>query len=196
MEREAVIAGAAAPTIEVVRGVAPDQLHAPTPCADFTVRRLVNHLLFWAPLHVGAALKQPAAPPATSEDEVDLTSGDWAAKLEDEISRMVDAWSDRSAWEGETRFAGPDATPAALLGGMACAELLIHGWDLARATDQKPDWDDEVVAFVHAELVATAELGREMGAYGPEVAVPEAAPLLDRTLGLSGRNPDWEPSPR
>ena len=61
------------------------------------------------------------------------------------------------------------------MGGMVCTELVIHGWDLARAANQAPTWADSVLAFVHAELAATAAQGRQMGVYGPEVAMPETA---------------------
>jgi uncharacterized protein (TIGR03086 family) len=72
---------------------------------------------------------------------------------------------------------------------MVVGEVVVHGWDLAMATGQQPVWDDEVLAFVHKELVANVQWGRDMGVYGPEVPVPEDAPLLDRILGLTGRNP-------
>ena len=46
-----------------------------------------------------------------------------------------------------------------------------------------------MLTFVHAEVLATAETGRAMGVYGPEVPVPATAPMLDRLLGLTGRDP-------
>jgi uncharacterized protein (TIGR03086 family) len=90
---------------------------------------------------------------------------------------------------------GGDPLPAALVGGMALGEIVLHGWDLARATGQSPTWDDDVVAFLYREVERTAELGRQVKAYGPEVPVPETAPPLDRALGLSGRDPNWTPHP-
>ena len=191
MEREDVMERAAGPTIEVVRGIRSDQLDAATPCEDFRVARLIQHLRFWAPSLAGAAHRREMPPPAAAESEVDLT--DWHARLEADLKQVASAWSDPVAWGGETRLGGPDPVPATMIGGMACTELVVHGWDLARATDQKPVWDDEVVTFAFSELVATAELGRQMGAYGPEVAVPREAPTLDRALGLTGRDPAWLP---
>lgn len=191
MQRQELIGRAAAQTIEVARSITTDQLDAPTPCRDYSARQVISHLLLWAPSLAGAARKEAVAPPAASDREVDLTDGDWSARLEADLSRLATAWSDPAAWEGETQLGGPDAMPAAMIGGMVCTELVIHGWDLARATDQKPEWDEEVVAFAYRELVATAGQGREMGVYGPEVAVPEAASTLDRALGLSGRDPAW-----
>lgn len=145
MKRETVIERAAGPTIEVVRTITADQLDAATPCEGYSVRQLVNHLLFWAPSLAGAGSKEAVPPP----------------------------------------------TPAAMIGGMVCGELVVHGWDLARATDQKPGWDEEVLELLHRELLATAEHGRQLGVYGPEVAVPASASTLDRVLGLTGRDPAW-----
>jgi uncharacterized protein (TIGR03086 family) len=78
-----------------------------------------------------------------------------------------------------------------MIGGMVVCEMVAHGWDLARATGQKPRWDDDLLGYVHEEVTRTAGQGRQMGAYGPEVPVPAPSSTLDRTLGLIGRDPDW-----
>lgn len=118
MQRDEVIDRAAAPTIEVARNIAADQLDAPTPCQHYSVRQLVNHLLFWAPSLAGAARKEVVPLLAASDLQVDLTDGDWSARLEADFERLATAWSDPAAWEGETRLGGPDAVPAAMIGGM------------------------------------------------------------------------------
>lgn len=165
------------PAIAVLRAVRPDQLDLPTPCADFTVRGLVAHLRQWAPV-LGAAAGEPAPELST---------------LEEELTWMADAWSQPSAWEGTARMGGGDPLPATMIGGMALGEAVVHGWDLGRATGQTPTWDDEVLTFLLQEVERTAHLGRELEAYGPEVPVPATAPLLDRVLGLTGRDPRWTP---
>lgn len=191
MQREVAIGRAAAQVIAVARGITTDQLGASSPCGDYSVRQVVNHMLFWAAPLAGAARKEPVLPPAPSDREVDLTEGDWRGRLDADLSRLATAWGDPGAWGGQTQLGGPDPVPAAMIGGMVCTELVVHGWDLARATDQEPEWDEEVVAFAHRELLATAEQGREMGLYGPQVTVAEHASALDRAVGLSGRDPAW-----
>ena len=191
MQPHLLVAGAAAPTVEVVRGIAPDQLDAPTPCTEFDVRALINHLLFWGPSLVGAARKEGVAPPA--EGEQDLAGSDWAARLEAQTDEIVASWSDPGAWEGMTRMGSPTQMPAPMIGGMVLGELVVHGWDLARATGQHPHWRDEVLAFTYDTVHMTAEQGRQMGVYGPEVPVRATAPALDRILGLTGRDPSWTP---
>jgi uncharacterized protein (TIGR03086 family) len=150
---------------------------------------MVNHLLFWGPSLEGAARKEAVLPPAEDEADVHLAGGDWAAALAGQLDRITAAWSSPGAWEGLTRMGAPMDMPAPLIGGMVVGELVVHGWDLARATAQRPEWDEDLLAYLLVEVAATAEQGREMGVYGPEVPVSEAAPTLDRVLGLTGRDP-------
>lgn len=192
MSETQFMARAAAPVVQVVREIKPDQLGSPTPCAEYDVRELVNHLLVWGPPQEGAARKE-IVPPAGSEADLDLTGGDWAGDLEAHIDRLVAAWSEPAAWTGVTHLGGPTEMPAALVGSMVAGELVVHGWDLARATGQHVEWDDDLVAHLLDEMGKTAELGREMGIFGPEVAVPATASTMDRLLALTGRDPGWRP---
>ncbi|WP_158845046.1 TIGR03086 family metal-binding protein [Saccharothrix deserti] len=189
MSREQLINEAVATALEVVENVKPDQLDAPTPCTEFDVRKLVNHLLFWGPSLAAAARKQPVPPPAESEADVDLTAGDWSADLAARLRATATAWSAPEAWTGMTSVGSPQEMPAELIGAMVLGETVVHIWDLARATGQAPTWDAELLEFVHADLLQTASMGREMGLYGPEVRVPADAPLIDRIVALTGRTP-------
>ena len=177
MRETALIGLAVPPTVAVVRGVKPDHLDAPTPCRDWTVRGLIGHLREWGPALAAAGRKQEATSPA----------GDIETVYED----LVAAWSEPAAWQGTTRVGGPQELPAPMIGGMVLAEVVVHGWDLARATGQEVDWDAGLLAVVHREIDATARLGREMGVYGPEVPVDASREPVARALGLTGRDPDW-----
>jgi uncharacterized protein (TIGR03086 family) len=176
MRETSLIGLAVPPTVAVVRGVQPDRFDAPTPCREWTVRQLLDHLLEWGPALVAAGRK--GAP---------RTGGDLEAVYDD----LVAAWSDPAAWQGTTRVGGPQELPATMIGGMVLAEVVVHGWDLARATGQDVDWDPGLLEVVHREVAATAEMGRGMGVYGSPVPVPDDRPVLARTLGLTGRDPDW-----
>ncbi len=189
MSGDQLIGRAIAPVVQIVRNIKPDQLDAPTPCAEFDVRRLVHHLLFWGPSLEGAARKVAVPSPAEAESDLDLTQGDWVGDLVAQLERIAAAWSVPQAWQGTTHMGGPTEMPAPLVGGMVLGETLVHGWDLARGTGQQAAWDDDILDYVHREVEATADMGREMGIYGPEVPVPADAPLLHRILGLTGRRP-------
>lgn len=191
MSGDQLIGRAVAPVVEIVRNIKPDQLDAPTPCTEYDVRKLIHHLLFWGPSLEGAGRKETVPSPAAAESDVDLTQGDWAADLVAQLERATVAWSAPEAWQGTTHMGNPTEMPAAMVGGMVLGEMLVHGWDLAHATGQQSAWDNDVLEYVHREVETSAEMGREMGIYGPEVPVPVPAdaPPLHRILGLTGREP-------
>jgi uncharacterized protein (TIGR03086 family) len=189
MSPDQLIKRATAPLLALE--IKPDQLDQPTPCAEYTVRGLLNHLLFWGPSLEGAARKVIVPPPAAAESDVDLTEGDWAAKFRAHLEAVGASWSVPAAWEGVTHMGGPTEMAAPLVGDMVVGEVVVHGWDLARATGQQPSWDPELLASVHKDVEANHQWARDMGIYGPQVPVAEDAPTLDRILGLTGRDPRW-----
>jgi uncharacterized protein (TIGR03086 family) len=81
--------------------------------------------------------------------------------------------------------------PAELIGGMVVGELVVHGWDLAKAVGVVPLWPDDVLAFLHGAAAGMAQQARDMGIFGPEVPVPADAPVLDRIVAITGRDPGW-----
>lgn len=81
------------------------------------------------------------------------------------------------------------------VGGLALDELVLHGWDLARATGQAVAYDRPELDAVHG-MVKQFREGDVEGLFGPAVPVPDDAPLLDRILGLAGRDPAWQPPGR
>ena len=177
--------------VAIVGGIPSDQLTAPTPCTEYDVRGLVHHLLFWGPSLEGAGRKENVPPPTPTESDVDLTTGDWRGALHAQLTRIAQAWAPASAWEGTTYMGRPIELPASLVGDMILGELVVHGWDLARATGQRLDLDEDLLTYVHDAMAPGVEQGREMGMYGPEVPMPATAPTLDRILGLTGRDPAW-----
>lgn len=177
--------------IDILHTVPPARLDAPTPCTEFDVRALVGHLLYWGPSLAAAGHKRALPPP--SVDPRELVRDDWATALSSQVERTVAAWSEPDAWAGATSMGAPTELPAHLIGGMVAGELVVHGWDLSRATGQRPEWDDDLLGFVLDEVTATAQQGREMGVYGPEVVVADSASTLERLLGRTGRDPAWAP---
>jgi uncharacterized protein (TIGR03086 family) len=190
LHEKMAVAGTAA--VQVVRGVTPDQLDAPTPCPDWDVRTLVNHLILWSAFRSEtAARKQPAD--ETHTEDTDFTTGDWADTFATQLDRAIAAWSEPGATDGETGLAG-GTMPATVIATMMLAELVVHGWDLASATGQELAVDPEVLDVVREFGVTMGPMGRQMGAFGDEVSVPESAPPLDRVLGALGRDPYWTAS--
>ncbi|MFI6103129.1 TIGR03086 family metal-binding protein [Streptomyces sp. NPDC051310] len=174
-------------------GVGDDLLDAPTPCPDYAVRHLLGHLSGLALAFRDAARKDFG--PTTDTDPgtalPDLEQ-DWRTVLPRRLGDLAAAWRAPGAWEGTTR-AGGVTLPGEVAGLVALNEVLIHGWDLARATGQEYAADETSLRASYAMLAPTAGSPQDRGPFGPPVPVPDEAPLLDRVIGLSGRRPDWRP---
>jgi uncharacterized protein (TIGR03086 family) len=190
MELQPQLTKAAAAIIEVVRNVKPDHYELPTPCGDWDVRTLANHLTFWSAFVLEQAGRKLPGPPGGVAEDDDFTGGDWPELYAGQLDKAVAAWADPGAWEGMS-FLSTWEMPARQIVGMLFTELVVHGWDLARATGQELTCADDVADAALTQMRAMAEQGRQMGAFGPEIPVAESAPALHRALGLAGRDPDW-----
>ena len=173
-------------------GVRDEQLADPTPCPRYAVRNLLGHLTHLAAAFRDAARKDLGATTGTPRNAAEPDIGpDWREELSEVLGALAEAWRDPAAWTGTTRAGGLDL-PGAVAGAVAADELVIHGWDLARATGQEYLPDPAALRASYTFLRAAADdPGRGGGIFGPVVAVPEGAPLLDRAVGLSGRDPGW-----
>jgi uncharacterized protein (TIGR03086 family) len=171
-----------------------DQLTAPTPCEQCTLGDLVDHVGGLSLAFTAAATKDlgPATSAAPAPDAARLEA-DWRTSIPARLDALAAAWADPSAWEGTTQ-AGGVTLPGDVAGRIALNELVLHGWDIARASGQPFDGDPR---SVQACLEAVAAIfppdqpARRQGVFGPPVDVPADAPPMDRVLGLSGRDPAW-----
>ncbi|MEU2392600.1 TIGR03086 family metal-binding protein [Streptomyces sp. NPDC007369] len=176
-------------------GVPDDRLAAPTPCPGYAVSGLLSHVAGLAVAFRDAARKDlgPTTDTAPEAATVPGLPADWREQLPRVLDELAEAWTDPAAWTGMTRAGGVDL-PGDIAGAVVADELVIHGWDLARATDQEYAPDPAALRAAHAFLQAAAEDEAGRGdIFGPVVPVPDDAPLLDRVVGLSGRDPGWTP---
>jgi uncharacterized protein (TIGR03086 family) len=184
------LAPQAAEVARVVAGVRDDQLTAPTPCAGTSVAAMLDHLVGLTLAFRHAAEKSPlAGGPSANADNL---PADWRERLPAQLDGLVAAWSLPSAWEGLTEVAGV-RMPGAAMGVVALNEVLVHGWDLAVATGQEyradPASAQACLDFALEFVKSAPEMRNAM--YGPVVPVPDDAPVADRLLGQTGRDPGW-----
>ena len=178
----------------LAEGVSDARLADATPCPDYAVRNMLGHLLHLSVAFRDAARKDlgvttDTSPGATAPD----IGPDWRTELPKILDELADAWRDPAAWTGMTRAGGVDL-PGQVAAAVAVDELVIHGWDLARATGQDYTPDPAALRAAHGFLLAAADdPTRGGGIFGPVVPVQADAPLLDRAVGLSGREPGWGP---
>lgn len=186
---------AAREVARLLDGVHDDQLADPTPCTDSQVGALLDHFMSLSLAFTWAARKTPmpdGPPPRPTAEHLDPK---WRVELPRRLDDLVEAWRDPHAWEGMAE-AGGVSMPADQMGVVALDELVLHGWDLARATGQPfncdPDHAAAILAFTEASARPGQEAARE-GLFGPVVPVPDDAPVFDRALGFAGRDPEWTP---
>ncbi|GAA2256932.1 TIGR03086 family metal-binding protein [Streptomyces indiaensis] len=176
---------------QLVAGVTDEQLADPTPCPAYAVRHLLGHLAGLAAAFRDAARKDLGATTDTSPGSAlpELAPG-WREELPDLLAELGEAWRDPAARTGMTRAGGVDL-PGEVAGLVATDELVVHGWDLARATGQPYSPDPAALRVCHDFLAASVDDPGRGAVFGPVVTVEADAPLLDRAIGLSGRDPRW-----
>lgn len=168
-----------------VRAIRPGQWGDPTPCSEWNVRELVNHLVveqLWAPLLVDGA---------TVDDVGDRFDGD---QLGDD---PVAAW-ERAAAAAREAFAAPGALrrsvelsygsrPADGYCQEMTMDLTVHAWDLARGTGVDEHLDEQLVHDVLGFIEPQVEQLASTGLFGRPVAVSEHTDVQTRLLALLGR---------
>lgn len=181
---------------EVLGGIADDQLDRPTPCPAYTLGDLVDHIGGFTLAFTDAAHKAPPAPGAGPSGDASRLGYDWRERIPRDLAALAAAWRDPEAWTGMTK-AGPFELPGEVAGLVVADELVIHAWDVARASGQPyDDLDPALLDIVHGFVSQFSGDGPEAreDVFGPPVDVPADAPLFDRILGLAGRDPAWSPS--
>ena len=153
----------------LLRSVRPDDLGRPTPCADWTVSDLVDHVVH-TPWRFAAMVRGEqvdwAAPTPHADDPV--------AAYRENAQALRAALAER-----------PDAQPGA---EWQCAEIAVHTWDLATALDRSTDsFDPEVAECGHAFMLASLNDDNRSPAFGPEMPAPEEADAYTRVAAFAGR---------
>ncbi len=190
MDQVAVMHQVIEETTRVVDNIEPGQLDNPSPCAEWTVRDVLNHITGGAEMF-GLCVRDGVV---ADEKLGELMGGD---NLGDDYKG---AWSAASA-DAEAAFSLPGAMdrmvklpfgemPAGAAVNIAIFDVFTHAWDLAKATGQSTALAPAVAEIAYE--VAQGMLSDDMragGIFGPAVAVPDDAPVADRLAAFAGRTP-------
>jgi uncharacterized protein (TIGR03086 family) len=166
----------------LIGNIRADQWSAPTPCTDWTVRQMVNHLIGMNRVFAALLAGQPP-PPRPSADHVE---DDPVGAYRDSAAALQAAFGQPGVLE--RTYHGPlgTATGAERL-QIRLYDLLAHGWDLAQATRQPADLPDDLaeqsLAFARTQLTEQARPGR----FGPAQIVAGQAPAIERLVAFLGR---------
>ena len=179
----------------LLEGVRDDDLESATPCPRYCIRDLIGHVGGFALAFKAAAEKDlgdlTSRPPAVSET---VLEPGWRQRIAGDLEALSGAWQVPAAWQGMTQAGGVDL-PGEIAGRVALDELVVHGWDVARASGQPFHCDDISVREVEATVrqFRGGNEGDVPGLFGPIVEVPADSPPLEKLLGLTGRDPAWSP---
>lgn len=174
-------------TAKIVDGTKPSQLGDPTPCAEWTVRDLINHITGGSTMFA-VCIEEGSVPDELLGQLVggDNLGDDYKSAFRAAANRALDAGSKPGALEKMVKLPFGEM-PAGVALNFAVFDVTTHGADLARATGQ---------TFKDTELLDTAlEAGRQMvapemrgrGLFDPEQPAPANADAADRLLAFAGR---------
>jgi uncharacterized protein (TIGR03086 family) len=177
----------------LVQGVRDDQLIAPTPCHETSLGQLLDHVDGLADAFTAGANKTVpeggSQPPSADAAHLDPH---WRTHIPAKLATLAHAWQDDQAWTGTAEVGGVTA-PSDATGRFALDEVIVHGWDIAVASGQPFDVEPELLeaTYEFIQTVVAQQPAGSPGLFGPQVPVADDEPLLDRLLGLTGRNPRW-----
>jgi uncharacterized protein (TIGR03086 family) len=174
-----------------VAHVGAEQWEGPTPCTDWDVRALVNHVVYedrWTvPLVRGASLAEVG-----DRFEGDLLDGDPTGAVRDAAAEADQAFSEPGALERTVELSFGE-TPAREYGYQLLADHLVHAWDLAAAVGASRQFDAEVVRAVAEWYADQEDAYRRSGSVAARVDVGPDASDQDRLIAAFGRDPHWRP---
>lgn len=175
-------------TAEVVAAVQPEQLGLPTPCPDYDVRGLINHLvagnLMFAAVANGGELDMGVF----GQDHL---GEDAAAAYRRSAQATLAGWQRPGVLDEDLPFGN---MPGHTVIRLHLTEELTHGWDLARATGQDESMDPQLADIaLEAMRKVPEEMLRGSQNFGPEVACDAGAMPHERLVAFLGRDPAATP---
>ena len=172
----------------IVGGVRPDQHSHPTPCDEYNVQELLGHMV--AVLERLVVIGSLGDPNETTR-MVDLNDKSTLTEWFTRAGKVADVWSNPGLLG--TIVTLPFAKlPGAAAMAIYCSELTVHGWDLAQATRQNVQWDDDVcrLSMGAMQMALPSDLARDAELpFGALVHVSSEAPLIDQLVAWTGRTP-------
>ncbi|WP_329285303.1 TIGR03086 family metal-binding protein [Streptomyces sp. NBC_00691] len=170
-----------------VAAVRPEQWDGPTPCTEFTVRRLAGHLVAVLRRIALAGRGGDVSSLPTLVD--DLADSAWQEAWDAAVREVEAAWAD-PAILGRTLTLPFGNIPGAAAAAVWTSEFTVHTWDIATASGQHPDWDPELIAVSYAAMQRGLPAGPRDGApFAAAVDVHPDAPAIDRLVAWCGRKP-------
>ena len=177
-------------TEAIIVGIREDQHQLPTPCRSWDVSELLAHLVH----DLGAFTERASGGTPSWSDPIASVEGSYVEAYRTGSAALVRAWGDAGDLSGTMVMPGMGEVAKRFPVDQQIAEIAVHGWDLAVATGQSRDLDPEIgdtaITWARATLAPGFRGSEDEGkVFGPEVDVPDDAPLYDRLAGFFGHRP-------
>jgi uncharacterized protein (TIGR03086 family) len=171
--------------IEVLAGVTNDQLLSSTPCTEYSVGDLIDHIDQVSRGATALVRKLPGID--TGLDAIHL-GPDWRNIVTQHLRALGGAWDEPAAWQGSGNVTGSDLS-IEMWGKITLTELVVHGWDIATATGQPFDLAEDTLHACFDHVVKFVPNAPIPTLWGPPVEVAPDAVLLNRIVAITGRVP-------
>lgn len=184
MEEAATFRRIAADFTARAEGVGPDGWDADAPCEGWVARDVVRHLVEWVPWWVGEGTDHAVTITADVDDDPVAA---WS-QLRDQLQDLLD----RPEAESETfdsQMFGGEMPLGVAAERFVTGDVLVHTWDLAKATGQDTSIDADFAAGMYEGMLPMDGMLRESGQFGPRVDVPDDADPVTKLIAFTGRTP-------
>ncbi|MGZ4190105.1 MAG: TIGR03086 family metal-binding protein [Actinomycetota bacterium] len=171
-------------TGRIVRDVDPEKLGSPTPCTEWDARAVLNHLLgqLWMLVSRLTGEPSPNAGAPGGLPAHDLVESNPSVSFDETADLLLSAARAPGALDEN-----------AFLVTIITGDVIVHGWDIAKATGIEPAFDDDVVEHLLSSLGERLTDENRSPAFAPAVAIPDNARIIDRLVAFLGRDPAWSP---
>lgn len=167
-------------TSSIIAGVTPDQMGSSTPCSEWNVQALVEHLVGGASYFAASLAGEEPKPPSDGGSPADAFNS---------LAKKVIAEAGKPGVM-EKQYDTP-------MGNMSGGEFMfgafmdtfVHGWDLAKATGQNTSLNGDFAGIIYQGMGPMMDGMRQGGAFGGAVSVSDDASIQDKMLGMLGRQP-------
>lgn len=164
----------------IIANITPEQMDSSTPCSDWNVQTLVEHMVGGAAYFAASLAGEEPQPPPDGGSPAD--SYDTLTKKVLEGAATPDAM--------EKKYATPfgEMSGGEFMFG-AFMDTFVHGWDLAKATGQDTSLNGDLAGIVFHGMGPMMDGMRQSGNFGGAVSVSEDASIQDKMLAMLGRQP-------
>ena len=142
----------------LIEGISDDQLKGPCPCSEITLGDLVHHISEFTIVFTGRGEEGSRRSDERRAPDASQLGDDWRTRIPADVALLAKLGADPDAWTGMTKAGGLDM-PGEVAGIVVLDELVLHGWDIARASGQDYECDQATLEAVYGFAASFSEPG-------------------------------------